>query len=323
MENRLFIILPTYNGEKYIAQQLDSLQRQTFNNWQLLIRDDGSTDQTLAIVKKYLCNDSRITLIEDIHNNLGACAGFSLLMTTALELGAGYVAFCDQDDIWLPEKLEITLNRIQMLENNNGFDTPLLVHTDLQIVDETLETISHSFIEFENINDPAAPQLNRLLVQNYVVGCTILCNRALLQMASPVPSAVRMHDWWLAAFAVAAGQLSFIAEPTIKYRQHSNNTLGVGGFSQIYNPFSKAWRRRLLKRPMLQKATTVLANALFERLKDKPSTNVIKELTECHECLNDSFGLRRVFRAYKVGLSGQNWVSTIIFYILLLSRKFQ
>jgi glycosyltransferase involved in cell wall biosynthesis len=322
MENRLFIILPTYNGEKYLAQQLDSLQRQTFNNWQLLIRDDGSTDQTLAIVKKYLCNDSRITLIEDIHNNLGACAGFSLLMTTALELGAGYVAFCDQDDIWLPEKLEITLNRIQMLESNNGVETPLLVHTDLEIVNENLDTISHSFIEFENIKDPSAPKLNRLLVQNYVVGCTMLCNRALLQVASPVPTPVRMHDWWLAAFAVAVGQLSFIAQPTIRYRQHSNNTLGVGGFSQIYNPFSKAWRKRLLKRPILQKATTTIANTLYKRLQDKLNASDIKELRECQACLNDSFGLRRVYKAVRIGLGGQNWASTLIFYALLLFRKF-
>lgn len=323
MNNRLIIVLPTYNGGRYLAEQIESIRSQTIDTWELLVRDDGSTDTTFELIKKYAEEDERVVLIEDQHGNLGAAGNFSLLVELALKRGADYIAFSDQDDIWLPYKLEMAMSRMHSLEQQYGMNIPVMVHSDLEIVSESLETISPSFMQYENINNPGNPSINKLLIQNYVVGCTMLGNRSLLEAATPVPSSVRMHDWWFASYSVVAGELSYLPAATIRYRQHSSNTLGVGGFAQIYNPFSRAWRKRLLKRPMLQRASTRLAEALTNRLVDKKNNSQLHLLNKCKTCFYLYWGVSRVLCAKKARMGGQNKVASFIFYSLLLFARFR
>ena len=221
------ILLSTYNGEKYLAAQLDSLIEQTFTGWRLLIRDDGSTDATLAIIRQYVGRfPEQIVLVTDAGavTGLGAACSFSMLMQAS---SAPYIAFCDQDDIWLSDKLEKQLCALRQVENNVSEGTPLLVHSDLIVVDQQLSLLSPSLWAYQHLNPLKMHSFKRLLLQNYVTGCTCLLNRALLEKALPVPDAAVMHDWWLALIAMDEGEIVNMPEATVKYRQHADNDTGA------------------------------------------------------------------------------------------------
>jgi hypothetical protein len=138
--------------------------------------------------------------------------------------------FCDHDDVWLPDKISVCLDKMRSMENLHGSELPLLVHTDLLVVGPQLERLNKSFWHFAKIN-PARVNLNQLLAQNVVTGCTMLMNRALCQIASPIPPQAIMHDYWCALVASISGKIYYIDEPTILYRQHSKNLFGAIAWS--------------------------------------------------------------------------------------------
>ena len=128
---RLAILLGTYNGGRFLREQLDSLFAQTMKDFQLYIRDDGSTDDTMLIVKEYQQLHPNIVKVEDEGKNLGAKGNFERLLALT---DADYYMFCDQDDVWLPDKIEVSFAKMKQMEQRYG-DIPLLVHTDLEVVD--------------------------------------------------------------------------------------------------------------------------------------------------------------------------------------------
>jgi len=236
------IVLATFNGADYLHQQLDSLLAQTESDWNLLIRDDGSTDATLAIIQQYVQKDRRIELLTD---NRGAAAGsalgnFAILLGAALNKGADYIFCCDQDDIWDPRKLGLVLGRLKQLEGKSR--APSLVHHDLAVVSDDLDPIADSFISLMNISpgDQLNPQ--RLISRNEITGCAMACNHALLKLAVPVPGQAVMHDWWLGLFAGFFGRLAFMPQQLVKYRQHDNNAIGAKSFWHGLNPFTNWYR---------------------------------------------------------------------------------
>lgn len=287
MSDEVYIVLPTYNGEAYLSEQISSIQTQTYQTWKLLIRDDGSSDSTVSVTRSFASLDKRIELVADDKGNLGPVGSFSLLASLAVKRGADYVSFCDQDDIWLREKLEKSISRIKNIEKQHGIEHPALVHSDLEVVTEKMEVISESYICYENLHLTERPSINRILVQNYVVGCTMLANKSLINAALPVPDGIRMHDWWLSAFAIVNGKIGFIPEATIKYRQHSGNTFGSKGFLSAFNPLSKSWYRRLNKRVDLQRATLALSKILKAKVGDVDNVQY-ETLLECDRCLRMS-----------------------------------
>ena len=223
----VLILLSTYNGEKYLKQRLDSLYNQTYKNFSIIVRDDISSDYTLEILRSY---DLKIIPSE---NNQGAKKSFSLLLEYSLSTTeAEYIIFCDQDDVWKADKVENTLQKMKELEQEFP-DKPLLVHTDLEIVDETLQTIGKSMWHHEHLN-PRLNSFQRLLIQNTVTGCTVMINRKLADLALPISSDAIMHDWWLGLVASEFGSIGVCNEATIKYRQHENNSIGSQGFSFRY-----------------------------------------------------------------------------------------
>ncbi len=240
------VLLATYNGEDYIEEQLISLFNQTYQEFELLIRDDGSTDCTLEIVEKYkLKYSNRIKVIIDNKKGLGPSGNFSELMRYAT---ADYIMFCDQDDIWIPHKIEITLEKMLELEKAYGVAAPILVHSDLTIVDRDLNVINSSMSQaqklYANEND-----FNQLLMQNTITGCTMMINKALREMTRVVPKEAIMHDWWLGLVASSLGTIGYIDEALILYRQHGKNDVGaqVLNFNNVLkkankNGFDKAYQ---------------------------------------------------------------------------------
>jgi rhamnosyltransferase len=228
-EVRVAIVMSTYAGEGYLEAQLASLQRQSFTEWTLLVRDDGSPDATVALLERYAMEDPRIRLVRDETTRLGAPASFGVLLQAAYDVGAEYVFTCDQDDVWLEDKLESLLALVHDAEGDGGDRLPALAYSDLRVVGEDLEPLGDSFMERQRISHPVADPLPVLLAQNTVTGCAMVVNRPLLRTALPMPE-VAMHDWWLAQVAAAVGVLAYLPRPTVLYRQHAANVVGARGY---------------------------------------------------------------------------------------------
>ena len=218
------ILMATYNGEKFISEQLDSIINQDFKDWKLFIRDDGSRDNTLNIIGEYLkkCPE-KIELIDNENKNLGVKLNFGELMKHSKNR---YCMFSDQDDIWLPNKISITLKKMKHLEVIYGIKKPILVHTDLKVVNQNLQVCNESYWNYMNI-DPKRNTLNKALVRNTVTGCTMMINSSLRKYVQGIPKECKMHDHWLSLVASICGIVEIIYIPTILYRQHVNNQVGA------------------------------------------------------------------------------------------------
>lgn len=226
------ILMAVYNGGKYLQEQLDSIESQTMKQWKLIIRDDGSTDQTVAIIEQFRQNVSQeVLLLQNDGPEKGAKYNFLSLLNQATD---DYVMFCDQDDIWKKDKIEKTLKVMQEVEEKSK-DKPILVHSDLVVTDADGQTISNSF--FASAGLPKQANINTLLVQNHVTGCTIMINKALLENVKNLPKECRdnciMHDYWVALYAQIFGEIHFLDETTMFYRQHGNNSVGAKDSKKI------------------------------------------------------------------------------------------
>lgn len=218
------ILLAAYNGAEFLAEQIESILAQSYSDWQLVIQDDCSKDQTAEIAKRYSEREpKRIFCMQRTNPSGSAKDNFSSMLAYAQ---TDYVMTCDQDDVWLPDKLKKTMEEMHRLEREYGKDRPLLVHTDLTVVNARMETIAPSMFHLQKLN-AERNRLNNLLVQNIVTGCTMCINRPLLERAGDVPKEALMHDWWFALVGAAFGRIGFVSQPTVLYRQHGANAVGA------------------------------------------------------------------------------------------------
>lgn len=256
------ILLSTSNGADALPALLGSIHRQTHADWQLLARDDGSADATQRVLTVAASRDRRIVPLRDWHGPQGRAGSFGLLLQQAAGTEPRYVALADQDDVWLPRKLEQQLAAMRELEAAHGPDVPLLVHSDLRLVDAYLETVHPSltrYLGFRRSCSSAA--LPVLLAQNFVVGCSTLFNRPLLAAALPLPVQAASHDWWLALCAAATGNVGYLPEATVQYRVHPGNAKARLGSRLRIRRWWQAHRR--LARGAAQVA------ALSDRLRER------------------------------------------------------
>jgi len=255
------IVLATYNGAPYLASQIDSLLAQGYTDWRLLLRDDCSNDTTPLFLEKYAERyPHKISLLPSGERK-GAMANFGTLLE---QTTAPYVMFCDQDDLWDRDKIALTLAKMHSLEKTMGKETPLLVHTDLRVVDRYLHPIAPSFWRYAHLYPEKTVTLAQLMTQNVVTGCTSLVNRALLQRGLPLPEEAIMHDWWFALVATAVGAVGIVDKDTIAYRQHAHNVLGAKRF--CWNGLKTAWKRRKVMAENKRKQAEALKRRLREEL---------------------------------------------------------
>lgn len=217
------ILLSTWNGERWLPELLASLEKQTFQDWQLLIRDDGSTDQTLRILLKWQAAhpDKLAGLLLD-GSHLGSKLSFSRLVEAST---APCLMFCDQDDVWFPEKIELQYTALRRLEAQYGEATPLLVHSDLVVVDEERAIQAVSFWDYRDF--AVGQRKQAYLLNNVVTGCATAFNRAAADLAFPLPLYAMEHDRWLALVCAWFGQIQALPHPLLLYRQHEANAIGA------------------------------------------------------------------------------------------------
>ncbi len=230
MEETVDILLATYNGEKYVIEQIESILHQTYKNIRLLISDDCSTDDTRQILEQYQKKDNRIEIFFQ-EKNLGYIRNFAFLLN---QVKNKYYMLSDQDDVWLPEKVE---KSIQFLKQNNAD----LVFGDLKVVDKDLNTIYPSFGDFMKLNRKIKKCIDSYKVNylyNCVTGCTILAKSSTITNILPLPHSSKyvVHDHWIGLMTSLNGKLAYMPEKYILYRQHGNNQIGT---NKISNGFKK------------------------------------------------------------------------------------
>lgn len=219
------ILIATYNGEKYLKEQLDSILNQTYKNIRIVISDDCSKDSTIDILKEYEQKDNRIELY--LHEkNLGVVKNIEFMLS---KVENDLYMLSDQDDVWLPEKVQ---KSVEKLEEENAD----LVFGDLEVVDEKLNTIYPSFGDFMLLNKKIDKYINTNEVNylyNCVTGCTVLSKKKFIDKIIPIPTESKylIHDHWIGLILSLNGRLAYMHEKYIKYRQHGNNQVGTNKIS--------------------------------------------------------------------------------------------
>lgn len=211
------IVLATYNGEDYLNEQLDSIFNQSFINYQLLIGDDCSTDNTVKIIEEYQLKYENIYLIRNVQQ-LGHVRNFENLIS---KVDSGYIALCDQDDIWYKDKL---LEAISALESCNDTGTPMLFHSDLMGIDSKNYTLYDSFFKERGYAFPQKRSLDIMLGRSGIMGNTMVFNQALKKEILPFPKDLIVHDYWIALVNELVGRRVTFSKPLVKYRIHNRNT---------------------------------------------------------------------------------------------------
>lgn len=227
MEEKIDILLATYNGEKYLKEQIDSILNQTYKNIHIIISDDCSKDSTREILNQYEGNE-KITIFKQ-KNNLGYVKNFEFLLE---QVESNLFMLCDQDDIWLEEKISKAVEKLK----SENLD---LVFGDLEIVDKDLNTLYPSFNKFMKLDRKIKKYLSTDRLQylyNCMTGCTILCKKEFLSKVLPLPknSKYMIHDYWLGLVVSLHGRVGFIETPYIRYRQHGNNQVGTDKISHKF-----------------------------------------------------------------------------------------
>lgn len=213
---RVNVLLSSYNGASYIAEQIESVLAQVGVEVSLHIRDDGSSDDTLRIVECYKSMSCNIHVF--FGGNIGYVKSFFRLLSDA-DNSAEYFAFCDQDDIWHPEKLRSAVELIN--KGNNQF--PVMYFSRTEYVDSELVHLGYS----ADLN-PSRIGYGNALVQNVATGCTMVFNaHARDLIISKLPTYCLVHDWWIYLVVSFFGEVIYDSRPFIKYRQHSGNAIGA------------------------------------------------------------------------------------------------
>jgi glycosyltransferase involved in cell wall biosynthesis len=213
---RVVVIMPTYNGENFIEEQICSIQNQSFRDFILYIYDDLSTDQTAKIAADLARKDERIHLFRNIFQK-----GVIKNINDALsEIDSDIYFLADQDDIWLPEKMAKQLEVLQP-------DDVVMSFSNLSLVDKNGLEMGIDFWSSQEINVLEASQSEIIAIKTMVTGCTMAFKKRLLDIALPIPEQATMHDHWLSFFATKIGRIVPIPEELVLYRQHSNNIIGA------------------------------------------------------------------------------------------------
>lgn len=213
------IAMATYNGEKYIEKQLDSIYAQTYKNIEVIVTDDGSTDRTVEILKqyskmhglKYFINEKNMGFVKNFEKAITLCKG-------------EYIALSDQDDVWETHKIYTLYHHME---------DALLIHSDASLIDESGELTASSYTQ--NSHKVLRRDIREYFFNNDATGCTMMFSRKLLSTILPMPENIIAHDWWIAIQAKQEGKVTYAPEALVQYRQHQNNQIGASNVLKISN----------------------------------------------------------------------------------------
>lgn len=308
----VIILMASYNGESFIKEQIQSIIDQHHTNWKLFVRDDGSKDNTVRIIKAFEHIDDRVHLIQDKKANLGSCQNFSALLQHP-ETEGPYIMFADQDDLWLPDKITVTLRKMLEAESEAGTGFPMLVFTQFTYTDEKLIPIN-SMQHFDPVKVKEI-QFRHMLVQNPAYGCTMMLNAALKKMVGTIPMQAENHDYWIALTAAALGKIFYLKRRTILYRQHAKNS--SGNFDN--NSFNKRFKRIFFNKYTVQDVERkfAMAEAFHKRYGNILSEENIKILQDYLQ-LSRRRSFYMIIKNLRNGIRRQTISQSLLFYLTIL-----
>ena len=254
MKNKLVsIAMATYNGEKYLKEQLDSIYAQTYKNIEVIVCDDCSSDKTVEILDeykekyglKYYINEKNLGFKKNFEKAISLCSG-------------DFIALADQDDIWIENKIEVLVKEIK--ESS-------LIHSACSLIDENSKDISTLWVKEDDFKYSFA----KLIFGNTVTGCTVLLKKELLKDAFPIPTGEKYHDWWLALLATKMNGIAYCDQALVKYRQHSTQDTGAyvdSLFLKIARYYKSFFNKKDSKRYSTANQQLVRLNSFIDERKD-------------------------------------------------------
>lgn len=308
--------MATFNGEKYIEEQINSILNQTYLNLDLFVRDDGSTDRTVEIVNSYIKKDKRVHLVSCGSNAKGACLNFYKLIQYAKEALCEYDYYflSDQDDIWYNEKVEQSIIEAETVKNNR----PVLVYSDLLLMNENGDDNNEKMSDFHDIN--LKNPNNIYFDQIYVWGNTICINNKMLGLVN-IPISIYnqlSHDHYLAFYGASFGVVKYVDKPLVKYRRHENNLSDLPASYSVKDTIMKIfteWKK------ILRRHVQSFQNVLFFIENAPTKTETMHDVENAIR--KGGLGALRIIRKYKIkaGSNIQNEVATKLILLLGLHRR--
>lgn len=306
MKDQVHIVMATYNGKKYVREQIDSLLKQSYKSITIEVCDDGSTDGTPAIIKEYIAKDPRISLHVNKHN----CGYVTNFLEGIKRCQAPYVMFCDQDDIWLEDKVERTLLAMKETEKEMP-DKPVLVFTDAMCFDSVTDKSLGLFHETSHL-DVKKVDTAHLFMENKCIGCTMMMNRAVLPYLHQLPQEIRIHDWWIALICSHFGAIRYVPQATLRYRQHEGNQIGgssYGGYLKKRLAHIREQRQALV--------LTYRQGAAFLRLFGEQMSKQQRMVAEHFADMEQAGFFRRRCLIMRYGFKKSGWVRNFGLFLLV------
>jgi glycosyltransferase involved in cell wall biosynthesis len=298
---RVCVLLSTYNGERFVRDQLDSVLDQEGVDVSMIIRDDGSRDDTVSLLREYSERHPQFEL--HVGANLGVVPSYLELLRLAAASDAYYFAFCDQDDVWLPKKLA---EAVRTLESSRL--VPGMYCSAVRYVDERLRELGIS-------RTRQRVGFGNAVVENIAVGCTTVFNRPALELVlSSPPRSALMHDWWLYLTVSAFGSVHFDPQPLILYRQHEHNV--VGGTSSLGRMAIDRLRRLRLRRKGVFRCSDQVQEFLrcFGERCPVQHRRLIEEMLVARSSVSRRFRL-----AFSGRLWRGHWLDDVILRVLVIA----
>ncbi|RAK12625.1 rhamnosyltransferase [Halanaerobium saccharolyticum] len=302
------ILMATYNGEKYISEQIDSIINQTYNNWELLIRDDNSTDKTKNIIKNYAKRDERIRVLEDDLGNVGVAKNFEILLKQS---NLDYIMFSDQDDVWMKNKIEILFERIKKCEAKYSDEIPLLVHSDSYITDEHLYVVEDNFIGEKGMNKG----LNNIIFSPLVQGSSMMINSNLKRYILPFPKNINIHDHYISIVNEIVGKRLYINKPLMYYRQHSSNEIGVN--KNYLNKLKKVLKSDF---ELTTKKTRKMMDFIYNNFHEKLTNKQKKIIKAFFLITNSNYRFKKAYYILKYKFKTKDGILALIIKVLLKNK---
>ena len=271
------IALATYNGSKFLREQLDSILAQSMKNFEVIVCDDYSTDDTLKILQEYASKDSRFKIFSN-NSNLGFKKNFEHILSLCK---GEFIAFCDQDDIWTPNHLEILYNNI----GNND-----CIGANSLIIDENGISQNKTLLEYWPIH--IMPQNGKELFQhelysNVIQGTASLIRATLIKHALPIPEDIKYHDYWFALVAGLNEKCKYIDNVVLKYRRHSNNASEYQKFT-IWNAIKDLYRFSKNRKGFYQDSVNLLSNLARQEKLPSDKKKLISDALELYINLSEN-----------------------------------
>ena len=251
------VAIATYNGEKYIVEQIESILAQSYKNIEILVADDCSTDATFAILQSYASRYPGIVISRN-HKRLGWVKNFEQLLKRSK---GEYIAFSDQDDLWLPGKLSTAIEALEREDPSK----PLMFHSDLEVCSENMQRVHHSYFEMCSYTFSKEKQLDAMLGRCGVMGNTMVINQRLKSLALPFPEGLAAHDYWIALLNELYGKRVTYAKCLVRYRLHGSNTSNTADLIRGRQHFLSILSREKTKLPFEKSNRVKVLHMLLDR----------------------------------------------------------